>query len=62
MHHIHETHVYILDLIREIREANKKCEEGLVTKVKAMLEERYNQEAKEIEEFKVRCIIFSAAT
>ncbi|XP_050463295.1 general transcriptional corepressor trfA-like [Cataglyphis hispanica] len=39
-------------LISEIREANKNCEENLVTKVKTMLEERYHQQAKEMEELK----------
>lgn len=39
-------------LIGEIREANKNCEEGLVTKVKIILEERYQQQTKEVEELK----------
>ncbi|XP_072754136.1 uncharacterized protein [Anoplolepis gracilipes] len=39
-------------LIGEIREANKNCEEGLVTKVKSMLEERCHQQTKEVEELK----------
>ncbi|XP_029665525.1 uncharacterized protein LOC115236928 [Formica exsecta] len=39
-------------LIGEIREANKNCEENLVTKVKTMLEERYHQQAKEVGELK----------
>ena len=41
-------------LIGEIREANKNCEEGLVTKVKSMLEERYHQQAKEMGELKTQ--------
>ncbi|XP_014474751.1 PREDICTED: uncharacterized protein LOC106744461 [Dinoponera quadriceps] len=40
------------EFIREIREANKKYEEGLVTKVTSMLEERYSQQTTEIEELK----------
>ncbi|XP_011694239.1 PREDICTED: uncharacterized protein LOC105453756 [Wasmannia auropunctata] len=40
------------ELIREIREANRSCEEGLVLKIKSMLEERCNQQAKEIDELK----------
>ncbi|XP_029159854.1 general transcriptional corepressor trfA-like [Nylanderia fulva] len=39
-------------LIGEIREANKNCEEGLVTKVKSMLEEKCYQQTKEMEELK----------
>ncbi|XP_053996099.1 uncharacterized protein LOC128885817 isoform X3 [Hylaeus anthracinus] len=31
------------DLIREIRQANKTCEEGLVANVKSMMEEKLNQ-------------------
>ncbi|KYN42763.1 hypothetical protein ALC56_02565 [Trachymyrmex septentrionalis] len=40
------------ELIREIREANRNCEEGLVTTVKSMLEEKCNQQAKEVNELK----------
>ncbi|XP_011050233.1 PREDICTED: uncharacterized protein LOC105143544 [Acromyrmex echinatior] len=40
------------ELIREIREANRNCEEGLVTTVKSMLEEKCNQQAKEVDELK----------
>ncbi|XP_012057619.1 PREDICTED: LOW QUALITY PROTEIN: uncharacterized protein LOC105620734 [Atta cephalotes] len=40
------------ELIREIREANRNCEEGLVTTVKSMLEEKCNQQAKEMDELK----------
>ncbi|KYM95481.1 hypothetical protein ALC62_13909 [Cyphomyrmex costatus] len=40
------------ELIREIREANKNCEEGLVTTVKSMLEEKCNQQAKEVDQLK----------
>ncbi|XP_076238514.1 uncharacterized protein LOC143181792 [Calliopsis andreniformis] len=36
------------DLIREIRQANKTCEEGLVAKVKSMVEEKLNQKSLEI--------------
>ncbi|XP_035732450.1 serine/threonine-protein phosphatase 5-like isoform X2 [Vespa mandarinia] len=37
------------DLIREIREANKMCEEGLVIKVQSMMEEKHNQRLTEID-------------
>ncbi|XP_043671957.1 uncharacterized protein DDB_G0284459 isoform X2 [Vespula pensylvanica] len=37
------------DLIREIREANKMCEEGLVIKVQSMVEEKHNQRLTEID-------------
>ncbi|EFN83896.1 uncharacterized protein LOC105183769 [Harpegnathos saltator] len=40
------------EFIREIREANKKYEEGLIAKVTSLLEERYSQQAKEIEALK----------
>ncbi|XP_033333747.2 uncharacterized protein LOC117224742 isoform X1 [Megalopta genalis] len=36
------------DLIREIRQANKTCEEGLVIKVKSMLEEKLNERSSEV--------------
>lgn len=42
------------DLIREIREANKMCEEGLVIKVQSMVEEKHNQRLTEIDVLKVR--------
>lgn len=45
--------IFVLEFIREIREANKKYEEGLVAKVTSMLEEKYSQQAAEIEELKV---------
>jgi len=45
--------IICLELIREIREANRNCEEGLVTTVKSMLEEKCNQQAKEMDELKV---------
>lgn len=45
--------IFVLEFIREIREANKKYEEGLIAKVTSMLEERYSQQAIEIEELKV---------
>ncbi|KAI4497426.1 hypothetical protein M0802_007437 [Mischocyttarus mexicanus] len=37
------------DLIREIREANKMCEEGLVVKIQSMVEEKSNQRLMDIE-------------
>ncbi|XP_014607800.1 PREDICTED: uncharacterized protein LOC106788765 isoform X1 [Polistes canadensis] len=37
------------DLIREIREANKMCEEGLVIKIQSMMEEKSNQRFVDIE-------------
>ncbi|XP_024878174.1 uncharacterized protein LOC112458658 [Temnothorax curvispinosus] len=40
------------ELVREIREANRNCEEGLITKVKFMLEEKCNQQVKEVDELK----------
>ncbi|XP_011882878.1 PREDICTED: paramyosin [Vollenhovia emeryi] len=40
------------EFIREIRDANRSCEEGLITKVKSMLEERCNQQARETDELK----------
>ncbi|XP_017881492.1 uncharacterized protein LOC108625746 isoform X2 [Ceratina calcarata] len=36
------------DFIREIRQANKTCEEGLVSKVKSMIEEQLSQKSLEI--------------
>ncbi|XP_076656471.1 uncharacterized protein LOC143361097 isoform X2 [Halictus rubicundus] len=36
------------DLIREIRQANKTCEEGLVIKVKSMVEEKLNERSSEV--------------
>ncbi|XP_034184237.2 uncharacterized protein LOC117606194 isoform X3 [Osmia lignaria lignaria] len=36
------------DFIREIRQANKTCEEGLVSKVKAIVEEKLNQRSLEV--------------
>lgn len=47
--------LFVIDLIREIREANRNCEENLITRVKSMLEERCNQQAKGMDELKV-CI------
>ncbi|XP_012226194.2 uncharacterized protein [Linepithema humile] len=40
------------EFIREIREANKNCEEVLVIKVKSMLEDKNNQQTREVEDFK----------
>ncbi|XP_012536969.1 uncharacterized protein LOC105837046 [Monomorium pharaonis] len=40
------------ELIREVREANRNCEESLVTKVKSMLEQRCNRQTKEVDELK----------
>ncbi|XP_020291782.1 AP2/ERF domain-containing protein PFD0985w isoform X4 [Pseudomyrmex gracilis] len=40
------------ELVREIREANKNCEESLTIKVKAIFEERYNHQAREVEELR----------
>lgn len=45
--------IFSLEFIREIREANKKYEEGLVAKVTSMLQERFSQQATEIEGLKV---------
>ncbi|KAL0118559.1 hypothetical protein PUN28_009317 [Cardiocondyla obscurior] len=42
------------ELIREIREANRNCEENLITKVKSMLDERCNQQTKEVDEMKTQ--------
>ncbi|XP_012151037.1 uncharacterized protein LOC100880333 isoform X2 [Megachile rotundata] len=36
------------DFIREIRQANKTCEEGLVSKVKSIVEEKLNQRSLEV--------------
>ncbi|XP_076621270.1 uncharacterized protein LOC143341849 isoform X4 [Colletes latitarsis] len=36
------------DLIREIRQANKACEEGLVANVKSIVEEKLNQRSLEV--------------
>ncbi|OAD61759.1 hypothetical protein WN48_08462 [Eufriesea mexicana] len=36
------------DFIREIRQANKTCEEGLISKVKSMVEEKLNQRSSEM--------------
>ncbi|XP_031843072.2 uncharacterized protein LOC116431573 isoform X1 [Nomia melanderi] len=38
----------LADLIREIRQANKTCEEGLVIKVKSIVEEKLNQRSLEV--------------
>lgn len=51
--------LFVTELIREIREANKNCEEGLIIKVKSIWEEKYNQQAKEMDELKVcTCSIY----
>lgn len=46
--------LFVIELIREIREANRNCEENLIARVKFMLEERCNQQVKEMNELKVR--------
>ncbi|XP_011634863.1 uncharacterized protein LOC105425691 isoform X2 [Pogonomyrmex barbatus] len=40
------------ELICEIREANRNCEENLGIKIKSMIEEKCNQQAKEVNELK----------
>ncbi|KAG6801084.1 hypothetical protein HZU73_03205 [Apis mellifera caucasica] len=44
------------DFIREIRQANKTCEEGLISKVKSMVEEKLNQRSLEVANLNNRII------
>lgn len=44
----------VSDFIREIRQANKTCEEGLISKVKSMVEEKLNQRSSEMVNLNVR--------
>ncbi|XP_012345543.1 uncharacterized protein LOC100865646 [Apis florea] len=44
------------DFIREIRQANKTCEEGLISKVKSMMEEKLNQRSLEVANLNNRII------
>lgn len=52
----------VTDFIREIRQANKTCEEGLVSKVKAIVEEKLNQRSLEVANLNVRIISFAKIT